>query len=63
VREDVLKQVKMAHRLYYLATKHENEIPPGVIIFAKKICNQYTKLAKEMKLRLNDEEIFDEILK
>jgi hypothetical protein len=62
VSGDIFEQVKMAQRLYYLALKHEEKIPEGVIKFAKNVCNEYTKMAKEMKLSLSQEELIDKIL-
>jgi hypothetical protein len=58
-----IKEVKMAQRFYYLATKFEDRIPAAVVGFAKEVCNRYTKMAKAMNLKLNDQELIDSILK
>lgn len=59
----ILKEVKMAQRLYYLATKYETRLPKTVVEFSKDVCNSYTKMAKEMEIRLSSDELVDYILK
>lgn len=59
----IIEQVSKAQRFYYLATKYQDKIPVSVGEFAKKICNDYTKMAKDKKIVLNNNELFKLILK
>lgn len=63
MNSDLLREVRMAQRLYYLSTKYENRLPKTVVEFSKDVCNKYTKKAKEMELSLNSSELIDYILK
>lgn len=58
-----VSEIKMAQRLYYLAIKYEAKVSKGVVIFARNICDRYTKEAKKMNVKLNSEELMETILK
>lgn len=60
---EIIDKVKMAERFYYLAVKFENKLPAGAVKMAKETCNKYIKIAKEMNLYLDKEELIDIILK
>lgn len=63
MRSEPISNVKMAQRLYYLAIKYEAKVSKGVVIFARNICDRYTKEAKKMNAKLNNEELMKIILK
>lgn len=60
---ELLEKVKKSQRLYFLALKFEDRLPKVVVEYAKKTCNDYTKMAKEMKLSMSNEETGKNILK
>lgn len=63
MNSEIYNEVKMAQRFYYLAVKYESRVPKSVVKFAKKVCNVYTKKAKDINFQLSDEELLNEILK
>lgn len=63
MHSESVEEIKMAQRLYYLAIKYEKRVPKGTVIFARNICDRYTKTAKEMNIKLNYKELIDAILK
>ncbi|TDT61077.1 hypothetical protein [Fonticella tunisiensis] len=63
MKRETLEMVKKSQRLYFLALKFENRLPKAVVEYSKKICNDYTKIAKEMNLCCDVEGLIDKILK
>lgn len=63
MNSELLEKVKNAQRLYYLANKYKSVLPKAYVLSAKKICNTYTKMAKEKEESLSKEELFKYILK
>ena len=63
MKSDLLEKTKKSQRLYFLALKFEDRIPKSVIEYAKKTCNDYTKMAKEMNLSMSNEDIGKNIFK
>ena len=53
----------MAQRFYYLAVKFEDRLPKSTVKFAKKTCDAYTKMAKDINIELTSIELSKEILK
>lgn len=60
---EIINEVKMAQRFYYLAVKFENRLPAGAYKMAEETCNKYIKIAKEMNLFLDNEGLIGTILK
>jgi hypothetical protein len=57
LKDDVFR----AQRMYYLSLKLEGRIPGPLVIFSKGILNEYTRIAKEMDLKLSPEDLYDRI--
>lgn len=51
--EQLLEEIEMAKRLYYLAVKHEDKIPKVLVSYSKEIINNYIKKAKAMGITSN----------
>jgi hypothetical protein len=47
--------------MYYLSLKFEGRIPKSLVTFSQNILNEYTRIAKEMDLRLSPEDLYDRI--
>ena len=46
--DQLLEEIEMAKRLYYLAIKYEDKTPKVLVEFSKKVVNDYIKKAKDM---------------
>lgn len=58
LKDDVCK----AQRMYFLCQKLGDRVPPPLKKFSYNILNNYTRMAKEVDLKLSLKELIDKIL-
>jgi len=63
VEDNLKEKLIKAQRMYYLSQKLGGMVPEYEREFSKYILNYYTKLAKEMDLKLTTEELYHRLLK
>lgn len=58
LKEDIYR----AQRMYYLSLKLRGKVPSCLSEISRDILNDYTRLAKEMDLKLTSEELYSRLL-
>lgn len=57
LKSDIFK----AQRMYLLAQKFSDRVSPCVLLYCRNNLNNYIRIAKEMNLKLTDEELHDRL--
>lgn len=62
VKKRLKEEVFKAQRMYYLSLKLDKRVPKALRKFSMGVLDKYTRIAKEMDLKLTSKELYDRII-